>query len=166
VNSTNPSNDPYKNFVGQWSGRILVNHDKMPATVKITVTEEKNGRGMRWDYVFGSEGEKGYETDSKMIVLNPAKEQLMMHFKGHPEQTYLTLGLGRVIQDGFGQFSASDCSPDRHCSICVFDLRQASLSYQWKTTSDGKTFEIYSEFVLTRDADPTQTNPNTPALSN
>jgi len=155
--SSNPSNDPYKNFVGHWAGRIVVNHEDMPATVKITVTEAKDGRGMSWDYVFGSVGEKGYKLATKSIVLKPAEERMTMHFEGNPEQTYLTVGLERAVQDGFGQFSASDCNTHKQCSICIFDLRPTSLSYQWKTTSDGKNFDIYSEFVLMRAVDPSQT---------
>jgi hypothetical protein len=137
--------------VGQWSGEILVNHDNLPSRVKITVTEVKDGRGMLWDYEIGKEGEKGFSRATKMIVLKPSEGKIVMHFKGSPEQTYLTLGLDRVVQDGVGQFSASDCLPSKYCRVCVFDLKQNSLSYLWKTTNDGKSFDIYSEFVLARD---------------
>jgi hypothetical protein len=153
--------DPYRSFVGQWSGRIVVDHDHLPATVKITVTEGKDGRGMRWDYVFGKPGEKGYESVAKLIVLKPAEGRMLMHFKGSREQIYLTMGLDVVARDGVGQFSASACSTRGKCSICTFDLQPNSLSYLWKTTPDGKTFDVYSEFVLTRDPDPIQVNSTT-----
>ena len=146
--------------MGEWSGGILVNHDKdLPSTVKITVTEAKDGRGMLWSYVFGHQEEKGYTVVTKTVVLIPQEERMRMHFKGVPEQTYLTYGLERVAQDGIGQFSASNCSPAGYCSICTIDLRPSSLSYQWKKTSDGKNFDIYSEFVLTRVIDSNQADP-------
>jgi hypothetical protein len=161
-----PPKDPYKNFVGQWSGRILVNHDKMPATVKITVNEEKNGKGMRWDYIFGKQGEKGYQLATKIIVLKPAEGKMLMYFKGSPQRWFLTVNLDRFAQDGFGQFSGSDCSTMGSCRVCIIDLKPTSLAYLWKSTPDGKTFDIYSEFVLTRDIDPNQTSLDSSATSN
>lgn len=149
--SQNQPEDPYKSFVGQWSGKTLVDRDNLPSLVKITVTEEKNGRGMRWDYVFGEEGEKGYTRTSKLIVFDPARERMRMHFVGSPDQIYLTTNLGQVVHNGAGQFSASSCSMRGDCRICEFDLEQDSLSYRWKTTSDGKVLDIYSEFVLKRE---------------
>jgi hypothetical protein len=157
-----PPSDPYKNFVGQWFGKILIDRDNLPQTVQMTVTEEKNGHGMRWDYVFGTDGQKGFKRATKTIVLKPAEEKAEMHFLGSPKQIYLTLGLHDFAQNGAGQFSASDCSTRGRCSICTFDLERSSLSYQWKTTNDGKRFDVYSEFVFTRGVEPVRTRPNSP----
>lgn len=139
--------DPYRNFVGDWSGTALVNPDNEPPAVTLHISEEKDGGRMRWDYVFGKPGEKGYTQATKWITFKPAKEEMSTKWKGHPGLEFKTVNLNQFADQGFGAFGALMRGAS---SRCTYELRPATLDYLWET-SDGKTYKIYSKFHFTRD---------------
>jgi hypothetical protein len=147
--------DPYRNFVGSWSGKILVNPDNMPAAVKLNIKEDKNRTRMRWDYVFGVKGEKGYSSATKFIVLKPEKALMTMQWKGHSQLDFGTLALDTFVQNGFGEFVGGAVWNDTPSSIAynriTVDLHPATLSYLWEVGPDRQSFKIYSKFEFQRD---------------
>ncbi len=151
--------DPYRNFLGYWTGKIVVNPDKLPTDVFITVTEEKAKARMRWDYIFGHPGEKKFERISKFIVLSPTDAKMLMHFGLESERLFDTPGLAAFAQAGFGTLVASETSNQQnywHVKHVVVNrvavtLQPETLSYVWEIVSGGKT-KVYSAFEFKRSA--------------
>ena len=151
------SEDPYRNFVGSWSGTIPFSTDKMPPTVKLRVTEEKDGSRMRWDYVFGVKGDKGYTHDTKWFVLNPDKAQMTTWWKGKRKQMYGTFALDTFAKSGYGKFMAGISWKNKVAATTynriTVDLHPESLMYLWEVSPDGTNFSTYSRFEFKRDAE-------------
>lgn len=160
-----PGENPYRNFVGSWSGTILENTDKMPKTVTLDITEDKNENSMRWDYVFGVKGEKGYTHATKWVVLKPSEARLLMHWKGKPEEQFGTHALDTFAQSGFGRFIAeaewkNKSSTSSTFNRVTFELHPHNLTYLWEVSSDDRrSFSSYSRFEFKRDGD--QNHPST-----
>jgi hypothetical protein len=150
VGQTLPS-DPYRNFVGDWSGVIEKNSEDMPSTLTLHITEEVKKNRMRWDYVFGKPGEKGYTRDTKWIALKPGKEEMSTKWKGQDELEFKTINLHDFDARGFGVFVARERGALQRCT---YELRPATLDYLWET-ADGQSYKIYSKFHFTRDGTDT-----------
>jgi hypothetical protein len=146
--------DPYRNFLGSWSGKVSDTAVKVPSTVRVVVSEEKNGRGMRWDYEFGVKGEKGHQHDTKWFVLKPPEERMLTHWKGKQEIILGTSGLDAFAQTGFGHFYAGivdDGSDSKVYERVTFDLHPDTLSYLWETGPDPQSLKTFSHFEFNRD---------------
>ena len=119
----------------------------MPSTLTLHISEDAKNNRMRWDYVFGKPGEKGYEQATKWITLKPEKDEMSTKWKGHPGLEFKTVSLHDFADQGFGVFVAlTRGAPQR----CTYELRPATFDYLWET-SDGKSYKIYSKFHFTRD---------------
>jgi len=148
--------NPYRNFVGSWSGTIPVNPDKSePFTVKVRISEEKGS--MRWDYEFGAKGEKGYSRDTKWIVLTPNDARMLTHWKHHPKQLFVTSSLDTFTHVGWGRFSGAVVSSGKPApnsfQRLTFGLRPGALTYFWEVGPNGQNVTLYSEFEFKRDGD-------------
>jgi hypothetical protein len=151
------SQDPNRNFVGKWSGVILVNPTKYPSQVQLTISEKKNGKEMIWDYTFGQKGQAGYERISKMVVLKPHDEIMLMQWKGSPKEKYTTSGLEAFASAGYGKFTVS---PESDKSTQgTFELQTNEMTYVWVETTNGKT-KVWSEFSFNRVSDASASTQN------
>lgn len=149
------SPDPYKGFVGQWTGTAVVNPTHEPSPIRLTISELPDG-SMVWNYTFGTKGLKHYSQPSKTIGLDPQSEKMTSQWKGEPLQTFATVHLKDFTQSGSGTFEACEdytthsLFSSKHGTSCItYELQSNHLSYTWKVTKDGKT-SVYSEFVFDR----------------
>jgi len=145
--------DIYKSFVGTWIGTCC----DFPGSkwglspVRLTITVDKDGKVMRWDYRYGTKGQKNFEEQSKFVALDPEKEK--MTIKWHERDSYRTVGLGRVAQNGFGQFSANAFDGvSKTFFEGTYEIEPTKLSYQWGSTPDKKNYTMGGWFLLTREA--------------
>jgi hypothetical protein len=162
-NGVSIPNDPYRGFIGRWSGTIPVDPEHMPPTLTVTISEDAGGKRMSWNYVFGRPGEKGYSHATRFVTLKPEEAHMWMHFDKDPDVEYETTGLDEFAKTGLGEFTAVIAYKKRHlfspaesvANRCVFDLHSNTLTYTWDVTAHG-TSRIYSKFDLTRDASTAQ----------
>jgi hypothetical protein len=146
--------DIYKNFVGTWVGTCCdFSGSKFPVSpVRLVITIEKNGQSMRWDYTYGTKGQKGFESKTRFVTLAPTKGEMILQWKRSDKDTYKTQGLDQFALTGFGRFSGSELDPTmRAVDHGIFDLESMSFTYKWLTTSDGKNYTLTGLFKFTRE---------------
>ena len=151
--------DPNRNFVGKWSGVILVNPTKYPSQVQLTISEKKNGGEMIWDYTFGQKGQPRYERSYKVVVLKPHDEVMLMHWKGDGKGKFTTSGLEAFARAGYGKFTASPGWEKPTTTQGTFELQANELTYRWEEASNGKT-KVSSEFSFHRVSDASASTQN------
>src|SRR5260370_29750359 len=78
--NAHPNIDIYKNFVGRWTGYHEGTEKGTPVRIslEIVVTEEKNGKSMRFDYTYGTKGEKDFERLTRYVELQPASAAMSL----------------------------------------------------------------------------------------
>jgi hypothetical protein len=149
--------NPYRNFIGSWVGSAPINPDKMAMPIQLTVVEEKDKARMRWHYVFGRKGDKGYQEADKYILMSPKDGKMLMNFDGSPVLLYDAPDLAAFTQAGIGTLSCVyrytyrnywhlEKAADQRVTL---DLQPGTLSYLWETTRDGAT-KVYSRLEFTR----------------
>jgi hypothetical protein len=145
-------NDPYRNFLGNWSGLVLQDSPNPPTSVAIHITEDKQGGRMRWDYWFGVRGKKGYYLQTKWLLFDLAKNEVRSYWDNRCDQfqrncnvsEFKTVGLDVFNQQGLGHFTGQD-GPTR----LTVDLQTTTLAYMLEF-DDGKKSKILSKFILKR----------------
>jgi hypothetical protein len=154
------SQDPNRNFVGKWSGVILVNSSNDPPQVQLTISEKKNGGEMVWDYTFGQKGQAGYERSSKVVVLKPHDEVMLMQWKGYAKGKFTTSGLEAFARAGYGKFTASPSwEKSTTATQGTFELQANEMTYLWEETTNDKT-KVSSEFSFHRVSDASASTQN------
>jgi hypothetical protein len=151
------SSDPYRGFIGDWTGTILVNPDRSPNNVVLTISEMADGTAMLWDYRFGKQGQPGYKHVSKVVVLLPGQSELRSRWTGEKEITLTTSGLENFVKSGTGEFSATETvkrwSFRGKTSVAVskvtYRLTPSQFGYVW-WSSEGRNSTVYSHFEFTR----------------
>ncbi|MES2391670.1 MAG: hypothetical protein V4555_08520 [Acidobacteriota bacterium] len=158
--------DPDRNFIGTWSGTILVDRDHDASPVHLTITEKPDGSGTLWSYEFGLPGQKGHKTASKAMRLLPNAERLQSQWSGYPQVTFSTTGLEAFAQTGYGKFIVAEAYNrsaflfTKHViSQGTFELQPDTMSYRWEVTTNGKS-ELYSHFIFHRDTSQNRTPGN------
>jgi hypothetical protein len=123
---------------------------------------------MRWDYIFGEKGQKGYVRSTKSIRLNVLDETMRMQWEGEEQNNYTTSGLEDFARIGYGKFTASHSyekrflfSKDHITSTVTFQLESSKMTYLWETTTNGKT-EVYSQFSFERVTSTGESGQSTP----
>jgi hypothetical protein len=157
-----PAPDPFRNFIGRWSGTVLINPDNGPPEVKVTISEQPDKKAMTWEYIFGQPGAKGYVHDFKVMTLSPKWKIMTMQWKGKPKSTFSTAGLDDFASDGYGTFVGTQLNTqsnlpnvDWNPSRLIIKLQPSKLIYLWESTDHGKT-HIDSEFSFDRVPDPAE----------
>lgn len=145
--------DLYKNFVGTWVGTCCdFPGSKDPVLpVQIVITVEKNGETMRWEYTYGTKGQKGFDRDTRFVALDPARSVITLQWKHTEKESYRARGLDQFAQTGLGTISGANLDPKQRLVYhVIFDLEPASFTYKWLTTSDGKSYTLMGLFKLAR----------------
>lgn len=148
VSAQAPPSGPYRNFIGDWSGTVEINPEDMPPTLTLHITEDVKKHRMRWDYVFGKPGEKGYAKDTKWIEFKPSKEEMVTEWKGQHEDDFKTTTLNDFAFYGFGVIIAAERGG---LNRCIYNLQPTTLDYLWQTSEEGR-LRFYSRFHFIRDS--------------
>jgi hypothetical protein len=141
--------DLYKNFAGSWTGMCCdFSGSKFPPTpVRLVVTIEKSGRAMRWETTYGVRGQSTYDHATKVVVLNPAKNEI-----SYDAMLFRSPDLADFAQKGFGSFSASALEPEsRQVRRGTFELSPSTLTVRWETAPNGQHYKLEGLFSYRRD---------------
>jgi len=162
ITSDHPNADPYKNFVGHWIGyNESVQKGAVVHTVlDLVVTEEKNGKSMRFEYTYGRKGEKDFEQITRYVELRPTDAVMILRWKGEEKMSYKTDGLERFAQDGFGRFTAEQqrfLNQQKVFDRGTFELQAKTFFYKWERSADGLHYAVTGVFSLARETNAVST---------
>lgn len=153
--------NPYRNFIGDWSGKFVKNPGGVADDVSVTITEDKPHARMQWDYTFGHPGERYYGHATKWFLFSQLDSRMRMHFDGEFEWLFDTPDLAKFMQTGMGTLTAVEHFERRnywhvkvdHMLRMTMTLQGETLSYVWETI-EGKKTKLYSEVALKRVVGP------------
>jgi hypothetical protein len=162
ITNDHPTADLYKNFLGHWTGynESAQKGSVVHTSLDLVVTEEKNGKSMRFDYTYGKKGEKDFERLTRYVELRPTDAVMILRWKGEEKMTYKTDGLERFAQDGFGRFTAEQqrfLSQQKVFDRGTFELQQKTFFYKWERSTDGLHYAVTGVFALARETSATPT---------
>jgi hypothetical protein len=154
--NSNQNADIYKNFSGRWIGynESTGKSAQVRIPLEIVITEEKNGKSMRFDYTYGRKGEKDFERITRYVELQPADAVMSLRDKGQEKMTYRTDGLDQFAKAGLGRFTAQQqrlLNLQKDFLRGTFELQEKTFFYQWERSADGVHYTITGVNSLTRD---------------
>jgi hypothetical protein len=146
--------DPYRYFLGNWSGVELVTPSSTHRTIALHVTEDQESGRMRWDYWFEVKDQKKYRPATRWFLLKPAKHRMQTYWEGSCSliqsqrncdvSDFKTVGLDAFSEQGLGKFYGED-GPNRF----TVDLQKTTLVYM-SEFDDGKRSKILSKYAFRR----------------
>jgi hypothetical protein len=148
--------DIYSSFVGKWVGSSLTlrNGRQVVEPVSIEITETSKKDAIREDTAYGKPGEKGFSKDTRFMILDPAKSQLTLYWKGNPKDIYDVVGLDQFAQTGYGSLVGIQQSLDGTQPVTyrlTIQVTKDSFTYKWEQSANGQPFLIRSLFSFVRE---------------
>jgi hypothetical protein len=148
--------------VGHWIGynESVQKGAVVHTSLDLVVTEEKNGKSMRFDYTYGKKGEKDFKRLTRYVELRPTDAVVILRWKGEEKMSYNTDGLERFAQDGFGRFTAEQqrfLNQQKVFYRGTFELQPKTFFYKWECSDDGMHYAVTGVFSLARETNATPT---------
>lgn len=144
-------------FEGTWVG---TNHDytKTPIVsnpVRIEVKENPKKRELRFEYTYGTKGQKGYDRFVRFMAIKPAQSTVEFHWQHESIERYQVSGLDGVLSTGYGEFTCmgtAQTDVEHRPYRGVFHIEANQFTFSWEKSGDGASFIKTGDWVLTRES--------------
>jgi hypothetical protein len=152
----------YSHFIGTWSGTddYRSNRGMVTVPVAITISETKNQKALKLDYVYSKKGEKDYQHLVRFMAIDPVKGTVTLNWEHDDKEHYKTTGLDEFMKTGYGTFGFSIVMlPENGVTIvdsCTLQLTANTLSYTWGESWNEPTSQTTGAWKLSRVLPPQQ----------
>jgi hypothetical protein len=148
----------YSHFVGVWVGTYYGYREPKIVTspVRVVITIDAKRERLRWEYTYGTKGQKSYDHLVRFMAIDPAKSWVTINQAGS-EWTYKAGDLKELLDTGYGIFHFAGAefqfsSGSDVVSLGTYEIKEDSLYYCWAETSNRVDFSTRAEWKLTRES--------------
>lgn len=144
-------------FAGVWVG---TNHDytKIPMVtnhVRIVIKDNPKKGELRFEYTYGTKGQKGYEHLVRFLAIKPERSMVDFNWQHDPKEHCKAVGLDEVLGTGYGEFRCSYSVRTDRKDVWyrgIFRIEPDQFTYSWDKGDNQVDYVKSGEWTLTRES--------------